>query len=349
MIFLKKKPRICAVGIISNIVPEQIVTLMNYFSDRGIQSIITTTKKKKLFQFLDILFFLPMNTKKYDVLHIQTHSYRNIIVLALAVFWGRVLKKKIIVMYYGGAAHEFFSNYPRLIKFLFQFVDQTIVAGNYVKRAFDNLQIKTTIIPHILEIDKWPHRQRNSSGYHLLWVRHLRSEYNPIMLLQLFKQLKGRFHQLELKIVGTGPLQEEMKNYIFENSLNDIELLGRVSDTELKLLFDKSDIFINTTNVDNQPVSVLEAMTCGLPVVSTNVGGIPDIITHGQNGLLSNPCDVDAMLENIQLLLENSELASKLSKNGRAFVEKTFSPEVVFYQWADVYNRIGFSLYSIKK
>ena len=161
--------------------------------------------------------------------------------------------------------------------------------------------------------------------------------------------MKERFPKLELKIVGIGPLKQEMENYIIENSLNDIELLGRVSDTELKLLFDKSDIFINTTNVDNQPVSVLEAMTCGLPVVSTNVGGIPDIITHGQNGLLSNPCDVDAMLENIQLLLDKSELVSKLSENGRVFVENTFSPEVIINQWADVYASLGFSLYSIKK
>lgn len=341
---MNKKPRICAVGMFNSVYDIQLKSLMDVFMIKGVKSIKTTYLQNNFFKFIDIFFFLPCNRKKYDVIHVQSHSYLNIVSVIETLFWSKVLKKKLIVMYYGGGAKEFFSVFPWLIKSIFRNVDEVVVAGKYVQSAFLKLNIKTTIIPHVLEIDKWPNRIRKNIQYNFLWVRHFTSEYNPIMLLQVFKQLKEKYRQLDLKIVGTGPLQEKMENYILENSLNDIELLGRVSDSELKTLFNLSDLFINTTNVDNQPVSVIEAMTCGVPVVSTNVGGIPDIITHKENGLLSNPGDVDAMVENIQLLLENSELASKLSKSGREFVENTFSSEIIFQQWEKVYDTLGFTL-----
>jgi len=164
------------------------------------------------------------------------------------------------------------------------------------------------------------------------------------MLLKLFKKLKATVPELKLRIIGKGDLQDEMERYIFDNSLTDIEMLGRVSDSELKSTLNWADIFLNTTNVDNQPVSVLEAMACGCPVVSTNPGGIPDIVTHKENGMLSDPGDIDAMAANIMLLFNDRELYSSLSSKGREFVENKFGKEVIFEQWTKIYAELGFSL-----
>ena len=341
---MERKPSICAIGMYTSAYDIQIESLMKVFLEKGIDSIKTTYYQNKLLKFLDILTFLPLNRRKYDVIHLQAHSRYNIISVIVALFWAKVLNKKMIMMYYGGAAREFFSISTVFFRNLFVHIDEIIVAGRYVQSVFDDLKINTTLIPHILNIEKWSFRHRTSSNYNLIWVRHLLNDYNPLMLLRVFKKLKIEYPELKLKIIGSGYLHDEMKAYILDNSLVDIEMLGRVSDAELKSSLDWADVFINTTNVDNQPVSVLEAMTCGCPVVSTNPGGIPDIITHQKNGLLSDPGDVEAMGRNIKSLFENNDLYSSLSFNGREFIKSFFSKDVIFEKWIRVYSNVGYKL-----
>ena len=219
-------------------------------------------------------------------------------------------------------------------------VDEIIVAGSYVKEAFEDLELKVKVIPHILEINKWKYRSRFEKGRKLLWVRTLSDEYNPLLLLKVFKLLLKSNDKLKLKIIGDGPLRNEIDNYISKNSLKNIELLGRVSSSKLIDTYNWADIFINTTNVDNQPVTVLEAMTCGIPVVSTNVGGIPDIISDQENGLLSDANDVKAMAENIIKIISNDILVKNLSSNGRLFIEQEFNEKKIFDSWKTVYSNV---------
>jgi len=322
----------------------QLESLIIVFSKKGIKSIKTTYYQNKILKFIDIFCSLLINRNNYDVCHVQAHSRFNIISVIIVIFWAKLLRKKTVVMYYGGAVKEFFSIAPIIFKKIFSLVDQIVVAGNYVQSAFTQLGIKATIIPHVIDKDRWGYRHRESSENHLLWVRHLLKEYNPLMVLRVFEKLKQNVPGLRLKIVGTGDLQETMKEYITTHSLTDIEMMGRVTHEKLKELFNWSSIFINTTNVDNQPVSVLEAMICGCPVVSTNPGGIPDIITHGENGMLSNPGDIDAMVENLMYLMKEKEVYSSISNMGRIFVQNTFGEEIVYQQWCRVYRKLGFNL-----
>ncbi|MDD3005790.1 glycosyltransferase family 4 protein, partial [Flavobacterium sp.] len=98
------------------------------------------------------------------------------------------------------------------------------------------------------------------------------------------------------------------------------------------------DIFINTTHFDNTPVSVMEAMTLGLPVVSTNVGGIPFLLSDNKNALLVDDDDTKAMVESIQKLIENLEKAAFLANNARSFIEQ-MDWKVVKKQWEICCNR----------
>ena len=95
------------------------------------------------------------------------------------------------------------------------------------------------------------------------------------------------------------------------------------------------DIFINTTNVDNTPVSVIEAMALGLPIVTTNVGGIPYLLEDEKEALLVPSDNVNAMKQAIISLLENPDKTKSLSQNGRKKVEK-FDWEVVKKQWVEI-------------
>jgi glycosyltransferase involved in cell wall biosynthesis len=100
---------------------------------------------------------------------------------------------------------------------------------------------------------------------------------------------------------------------------------------------DRADVFINTNTIDNMPVAILEACAMGLPVVSTCVGGIPDLLTHGENALLVPPNDTDAMCAAIRRLREEPGLAARLSVNGRRLAERSAWPEVR-RQWEAVFT-----------
>lgn len=98
----------------------------------------------------------------------------------------------------------------------------------------------------------------------------------------------------------------------------------------------QADIFINTNHIDNTPVAILEACAMGIPVVSTNVGGIPDLLHNGETGLLVPDGDVELMSRAIQRLLKDPELVSKLSRNGRELAMNS-SWERVRPQWEKVF------------
>ena len=119
---MKSNPTICAVGIFQDGIEIQLETLSKVFSNQGIKIIKTTYKKNKVSKFLDIFTFLLLNKNRYDVIHVQAHSYYNILSVCISIFWAKIFNKKIIVMYYGGAAKSFFNSFPKMIKLIFQWL-----------------------------------------------------------------------------------------------------------------------------------------------------------------------------------------------------------------------------------
>ena len=105
-------------------------------------------------------------------------------------------------------------------------------------------------------------------------------------------------------------------------------------------MLNSGDVFLNTTNVDNTPVSVIEAMACGLCVVSTNVGGLPYLLDDEQDSLLVQPDDPAAMATAVSRILRENVLATRLSQNARAKAEQ-FDWSTVLPQWLALLRGIG--------
>ena len=117
----------------------------------------------------------------------------------------------------------------------------------------------------------------------------------------------------------------------------EVTFTGKLSKEEWISLSSAYDIFINTTHFDNTPVSVIEAMALGMPIISTNVGGIPFLLQHLKNALLVSDGDVPSMANEIINLIKNPKLALQLSENGRKTVEN-FDWEIVKKQWFELLN-----------
>jgi L-malate glycosyltransferase len=100
-----------------------------------------------------------------------------------------------------------------------------------------------------------------------------------------------------------------------------LEMPGAAPNEDVPRVLQAHDVFLDTTDADSTPVSILEAMACGLPVVSTNVGGLPHVLTDGENALLVPPRDAEAMAAAVRRVLSEPGLAGRLSRAGRERVE----------------------------
>jgi glycosyltransferase involved in cell wall biosynthesis len=156
------------------------------------------------------------------------------------------------------------------------------------------------------------------------------------MAVKVFMKLKSNFPDAKICMVGPKKDDSYSKTLKFAKK-NNVEVIftGKLSKEDWIELSKDYNVFINTTHFDNTPISVIEAMALGLPVVSTNVGGIPYLLEHNVNALLVNDDDIDEMTNQIKRLFTEPNLAHNLSDKGKESV-KNFDWEVVKKQWIEL-------------
>jgi glycosyltransferase involved in cell wall biosynthesis len=189
-----------------------------------------------------------------------------------------------------------------------------------------NYRHDIVLIPNALDLTKYSYRRRQRATPSLLWLRAFDDIYNPSLAVRVVAILAQEFPSVRLLMMGPdkgdGSREAMLDLARALGVLERVTCTGRVHKDEISTRLDQGDIFLNTTRVDNTPVSVLEAMACGLCVVSTNVGGIPYLLHDEQDALLvpaDNPSD---MAKAVRRLMTVDGLAERLSSNARRKVEQ---------------------------
>jgi glycosyltransferase involved in cell wall biosynthesis len=159
-------------------------------------------------------------------------------------------------------------------------------------------------------------------------------------VLAAFSFVKAAFPEAKLTLVGTGPLASQLRKLSAEMDLRDVFFAGAVRHDQIADWYDTHDVFINASAIDNLPVSLLEAFAAGLPVVSTDAGGIPYLVDHGRTGLLSPVGEPARLAESVMQLLGDPVLASDLASHARKECAK-YSCDVVGAQWAKLYRELA--------
>jgi glycosyltransferase involved in cell wall biosynthesis len=251
----------------------------------------------------------------------------------------RMLGIKYLLILHGGNLPLRLKKNPVLCKQVFQPATQLVSPSPYLKSAFRQAGYHNVrIIPNFIEIEKYPFKQRHTVSARLLWVRSFDRIYNPHMAIKVVKQLKQAGMPVQLCMVGPdkdGSMQEcrELAEHIGVSE--NIEFTGLLTKEKWIERAAQSDIFLNTTHIDNTPVSVIEAMALGMCVVSTNVGGIPFILEHEKNAMLVNDNDADSMCAAIHTLIHSPELSRTLSREARA-ASLAWSWESVAPLWHEI-------------
>ncbi len=314
-----------------------IETLGGFLEDEGFQVFYASAKKNKVLRMSEMIYKTFKYAKKVDYVLIDTYSTKNFWYAFVISQLCRMLNVKYIPKLHGGnlptriVRSKFFSD------LIFNNAYINIAPSNYLYETFKSSGYKNLrYIPNTIELQLYSEALKEFDVPKLLWVRSFAKIYNPIMAVKVFIKIKKAFPEAKICMVGPRKDESYAKTIRFAKKNNvEVEFTGKLSKEEWIALSKDYNIFINTTHFDNTPISVIEAMALGLPVVSTNVGGIPYLLEHNANALLVNDDDVDDMANQINRLITESGLAHKLSEKGKESV-KSFDWEVVKKQWAEL-------------
>ncbi len=281
-------------------------------------------KKNKMLRLAEMLWSIVKYRHRTEFVLIDTYSTSNFYYAVLSGALAKMLRIEYIPVLRGGNLPDRVKRNPLLAKLLFANAYVNVAPSRYLLSAFERYAYKTVFIPNNIEIKHYPFKRRESVEPKLLYVRAFSSIYNPKMALNVLAKLLDRYPKASLCMVG--PDRDgsfaSTKELCHTMGLDDkVTFTGKLSKEEWWKLSESYDVFINTTNYDNTPVSVMEAMALGLPVVSTNVGGIPYLVEENKDALLVDVDDAEAMAEKISLLVENPEKAVALAENARKKVE----------------------------
>lgn len=289
--------------------------------------------KNPFLRMLDMLLAV-LRYGKSDFVLIDTYSTSGFWFAFCVSQLCRLLGKKYIPILHGGNLPNRLQKNPKLCAMIFGNAYRNVAPSHYLLEAFKKAGFSNlTFIPNTLEIGEYPFFERTELQPKLLWVRAFDAIYNPKMAIDVLNLLQEKFPEAQLCMVGPDRdgSMESCKKYALEKKV-EVQFTGRLSKTEWIALAAAYDIFINTTHFDNTPVSVMEAMALGLPVVTTDVGGIPFLLKHNQEALLVADNDVVGMVDAVATLIENPVVTQKIVRNARIKAE-SWDWDVVKEQW----------------
>lgn len=301
-----------------------IETLGLFLFYEGFEITYTSSKKNRVLRLLDMLLTTLYKVKKIDYVLIDVYSTSSFWYTFFCSQIIRIFKVKYICILRGGNLPVRLKKSPYLCQLVFNNAFKNVAPSNYLMHEFEKWgYTNITHIPNTIEIDKYKFTERTTFHPKLLWVRAFASIYNPLMAVSVLFELQKKYPEASLTMVGPdkdGSL-ELTKQKAKELGVT-IEFTGQLSKEEWWQLSVSHDVFINTTHFDNTPVSVMEAMALGLPIVSTNVGGIPYLLTTNENAILVNDNDVHEMVKSIEFILSNPQSSIEIVKNARQYVAR---------------------------
>jgi glycosyltransferase involved in cell wall biosynthesis len=278
---------------------------------------------------------------KYDIIHIFSASYFSFVLAPTpALLIGRLYGKKLLLNYHSGEAEDHLQRWRRSAIPTMRIADELIVPSPYLVRTFAQVGLRARPIFNLIELDRFPFRERRALRSVFLSNRNFEKHYGVDRVLRAFAIIQKRVPEARLIIAGDGPERRSLEQLAQDLNLQNAEFKGRVGHEKVVELYDSADIFLNGSEIDNQPLSLLEAFACGLPVVTTDAGGIPDMVVPGKTALVVPRGDYQQLAASALHLLDDSALARSIIQQAREECRK-YQWEAVRQRWLNVYHELA--------
>lgn len=248
-----------------------------------------------------------------DVVHVMANSgWSWHLFAAPAVRVAHRLRVPVFVNYRGGEAREFFARSWKWVRPTIEKASAVVVPSTFLKEVFDQYGVCASIVPNIVDLSRFSPRplgcpNERSRSPRFLVARNLEAIYDVGTAIQAFGRLRCKYPNATLTVAGSGVeesrLRAEARSLGLEGA---VVFTGRVESVDMPELYRSADIMLNTSLVDNTPNAILEAWASGVPVVSSDVGGIPHLVTDGITGCLVVPRSPEAVASAADALLSDS-------------------------------------------
>lgn len=313
--------------------------LAERLAERGWRVTSTSTRVARGARLLDMLRTAWTRRHDYNVGVVDVFSGAAFVWAEAVAYELRRLGKPYVLTLHGGNLPAFSARWPRRVRRLLASASAVTAPSGFMHEHMRAYRADITVVPNAVDSGTFAFVARTAARPRLVWVRAFHANYNPSLAIDVLAELSGRHPAATLTMVGPdkgdGSLAKVRARAAELGVTDRVHLVGRVPHAAIADHLAAADVFINTTDVDNTPLSVLEAMAAGLCVVSTSVGGLPYLLEHERSALLVPPRDAAAMARAVERVLAEPGLAERLSRGGHARAGQNDWPRVLD-QWTDM-------------
>jgi glycosyltransferase involved in cell wall biosynthesis len=292
-------------------------------------------------QFLVVLFKIP----SYKILHFHTSIGWSYIRLSIIFLSAKIFRKKTIWHVHTGEMLTYYADSSLLEKYIIKFVlrnaDVVIALSSNCKKMIEDIEPRASIKILLNTVNVTDYEVNNRKIHdpvNVLLLGRLEYRKGIHIILKAIKILADK--NISFVLAGDGDI-EGTRKFVKENCFETkVSVPGWISGDQKLALLKEADIYILPSYQEGLPISILEAMSAGLPIISTPVGGIPDAVTDGENGYLIEPGDSEALASKILFLSENQSVWEQLSLQSKETAKHKFHMSRIESELADLYNSL---------
>ncbi len=275
----------------------------------------------------------------YDTLHLFSASYWSFLLAPTpALLIGRFFRKRVLLNYHSGEADDHLLNWGWHAKPLLRRASEIVVPTEYLVEIFRKHGIPATPIANHIDVASMTVRERSSMLPRFFSNRNFESHYNVAAVIDAFAIVQSQLPAAELVITGGGSQRSALEAQVEMRGIEHVRFTGPVQPGEMAALYSQADVYVNASLIDNMPLSLLEAYAAGVPVVTSDAGGIPWIAVDGQTARVVPAGSVDALADAMLDVVRSPEVAWQRAARAREFVSSCFAWETVSAQWVQAYG-----------
>jgi L-malate glycosyltransferase len=301
--------------------------------------LMTSRAPRRVIRLLDMLATIVRRRRRYTVALIDVYSGAAFVYAEAVATLLRMLGKPYVLTLHGGRLPEFSRRWPGRTRRVLRGAAAVTAPSRYLLEQMKPYRDDILLLPNAVEVSAYPFHVRTAPRPRLVWLRAFHGMYNPSLAVAALARVAEQLPDVRLAMIGPdkgdGSLAATRRVAVAHHVEGQIVFAGGVPKRDVPRWLESADVFLNTTDVDNAPVSLVEAMAAGLCIVSTNVGGIPYLLEHERDALLVPPGNAGAMADAIQRLFDEPGLAARLSRNARLKAEQ-LDWSVVLPKWVEL-------------
>ncbi len=314
---------------------EQMAQL---FEKNSIAVITTSASQGKLLRLIDTVYTIIKNRAQFSMAIAPLFGTRpSFIWQEIATRLLKLFHKKIILVVHGGSIPERMQkNAAPFLKALRR-ADIVVCPSPYMQHVLAQYHITTVLIENVLPLNEYLFYPRQHLSPRIIWMRSFEDTYNPLMAVRMAALLAKKYPDFAMVMAGRddGMLSQTKALAAQLGVIEKISFPGFIQLSQKQEYARTYDIYICTNRIDNAPVSIIEFMAMGVPVVAVKTGGIPYLITDNVNGCLVMPDDEKAMAEKIDMLINNPELCKHICANAHTY-SRNYDEALVLQKWSTV-------------